>query len=61
METKILHASAELVKKLKIVALMQDITLQQATNNAITKFIKENDIDGKICESALLPIRPERE
>lgn len=45
MSTKLIHVNPELVKKLRIVAAVKDIGLQQATNEAIEQYIIASGVD----------------
>ncbi|MHC1745534.1 MAG: hypothetical protein AB9895_00100 [Negativicutes bacterium] len=42
MSTKLIHVNPELVKKLRIIAAIKDIGLQEAANEAIDQYIKKN-------------------
>jgi hypothetical protein len=42
MSTKLIHVNSGLVKKLRIVAAIKDIGLQEAANAALEQYIKVN-------------------
>jgi len=45
MSTKLIHVNRELVKKLRIVAAINDIGLQEAANTAIAEYVKVNKVE----------------
>jgi hypothetical protein len=45
MATKLIHANPKMVKKLRIVAVIKGITLQQATNDALDQYIRRHGGD----------------
>jgi hypothetical protein len=55
--TKLLHVNPDLARKLKSSAAALGITLQEATNEAIKKYLKEVEENGTICKSSTSTIR----
>lgn len=45
MSTKLIHVDAELVKKLKIVAAINNIGMQQAANEALVQYIQASGVN----------------
>lgn len=44
MSTRLIHVNPEIAKKLKIVAAIKNITLQQAANEAIERYIVASEV-----------------
>lgn len=50
--TKLIHTNPELARQLKSTAAILGITMQEAANDAIRKYLKEVEENDTICKSS---------